>query len=203
MGNPSRSLQDLYVEMSGMDKTAQAAAGVPATSDTSSAGGDFSELAAKLAAAEVDGADGGTDDATQTGEEKTAEEQEFIKQAAEFDAAGRFMARGFYDELNKLAGAMDTAVAPNQRTESESRAQTPALGPKGLPTVETNFAGAENHDQGIDTKGGKEVYKDSLAPSKTIKPGVTGDDPEAAAISAGSGSPAGFATVRDLMNMGG
>jgi len=35
------------------------------------------------------------------------EASELHKQAAEEDAAGRIMARGFMDELNKLANAID------------------------------------------------------------------------------------------------
>ena len=86
-------------------------------------------------------------------------------------------------------------------TESPSKASTPALGNRGLPTMETNFAGSDNHDQPMETAGAaaKQVYLDSLAPTKSISAGAgTGDDPEAAAISLGSGSPAGFATVKDL-----
>ncbi|HYU26347.1 MAG TPA: hypothetical protein VEO74_14155, partial [Thermoanaerobaculia bacterium] len=94
---------------------------------------------------------------------------------------------------------LHTEAAPNRHTESESEAKTPALGERGLPTIETNFAGSPNHDQPISTKGGKDVYRDSLATSKRIKAGVTGDDPEAAAISMGGGAPMGFATVRDLL----
>lgn len=39
---------------------------------------------------------------------------EMIKQAEEEDAAGRIMARGFADELNKLAGAEDTLGITNK-----------------------------------------------------------------------------------------
>ncbi len=125
--------------------------------------------------------------------------EEILKVAAEYDAAGRIMFRGFYDEVLKQAAKLHTEAAPNRHTESESEAKTPALGERGLPTIETNFAGSPNHDQPISTKGGKDVYRDSLATSKRIKAGVTGDDPEAAAISMGGGAPMGFATVRDLL----
>lgn len=86
-------------------------------------------------------------------------------------------------------------------TESASAASTPALGRRGLPTVETNYAGSANHDQAMETAGqaGKQVYLNSLMTSRSIGAGAgTGDDPEAAALSLGSGSPAGFATIKDL-----
>lgn len=124
-----------------------------------------------------------------------------IKQAEEEDAAGRIMARGFFDEFYKLAEGIATTAPDNQMTESESTAKTPALGERGLPTLETNFAGTANHDERMTTSGTapKTNYADSLAPTKTISAGQgTGTDPEAAAIGLGGGSPLGFATVRDL-----
>ena len=125
------------------------------------------------------------------------EEADFLKVAQEYDAAGRIMARGFWDEYVKLATA-GTSAAPNQDTESPSAAKTPALGNRGLPTVETNFAGSPNHDQRIISNGGKENYKNSLTEKKKISAGVTGDNVGAAATGIGSGAPVGYATVRDL-----
>jgi hypothetical protein len=45
--------------------------------------------------------------ADQDVEEQHDELSEIEKVASEYDAAGRIMARGFQDELNKLAASMD------------------------------------------------------------------------------------------------
>lgn len=189
-GENMKSLTDIYLAIADtdFDKEAGVAAGAPeyyeepAVDDND----DFAKMAEAIASAEAD--------------EIVEEDDSIIKVAAEYDSAGRIMARGFYDEFMKLAGAMDTDVSSNQMTESPSAASTPALGNRGLPTVETNFAGNDAHDGQIETAGpgGKQVYKDVLKPSKTIAAGMTGDDPEAAAISLGGGAPVGFATVKDL-----
>ena len=186
-----QSLQDIYEELAGhdMNKVAQAAAEIPEFEEVSQEEVDFAKMAAVAAGAEAD--EILVDD----------DEPDFRKIAAEYDAAGRIMARGFVDEFSKLAGALDTSVTDNQMTESPSAAATPALGDRGLPTVKTNFAGNDAHDGQIETTGPgpREVYKDVLKPAKTISAGQTGDDPEALAVSLGGGSPAGsFATVRDL-----
>ena len=199
-GSDMQTLQDIYLAMAGMDheKQASAAAGAPITQSPPASTDDdtdFAVMAEKLAAAEADEqVAAGGDGSAEAGDD-------IIKIAGEYDSAGRIMARGFFDEFCKLAGNMDTQAALNQNTESLSEAKTPALGERGLPTMETNFAGSENHDQKIETAGTapKDVYKDSLAPKKTISAGQgTGDDPEAQAISMGGGSPVAFATVRDL-----
>lgn len=184
-GDEMKSLTDIYLALteSDFDKEAAAVAAIPEDEV------DFAKMAEQLAEAEA--------------YDLTAEpEVDMTKVAAEYDAAGRIMARGFFHEFNKLAGNMDTDVSPNQMTESPSAASTPALGERGLPTVETNFAGNEAHDGKIETAGPgpKEVYKNSLKPNKSISAGVTKDDPEAAAVSMGGGSGGGaFATVQDLV----
>jgi len=190
-GDGMNTLQDIYLNLvqQDMDKTAAVAANVPPPA--TDAEPDFAKMAAELADAE----------ASSIINAEVDDEQQIMKVASEYDAAGRIMARGFYDEFNKLAQGMETTVSPNQNTETESSASTPSLGDRGLPTVPTNYAGSDKHDQPIETTGAgpKDVYKDSLKPTKTISAGQgTGDDPEAAAISLGGGSPAGFATVRDL-----
>jgi hypothetical protein len=189
-GGPEMTLQDIYLQMTNMDKTASAVAGAPPDTAEPTAE-ELAAAAEKLAAdeAEVRLAAG----------ESNEPVEDIMKIAAEYDSAGRIMARGFYDEFTKLAASVHTEAADNQHTESESAAKTPSLGNRELPTIETNFAGSPNHDQPISMKGGKEVYKNSLGTSKKIKAGVTGDDPEAAAISIGGGAPLGFATVRDLL----
>jgi hypothetical protein len=189
-GETMQSLQDIYMAITDQDhvKEAHVAARAPVVDDGYGEELDFAKMAEALADAEAD-------------EIVSHETPDIIKVASEYDAAGRIMARGFYDEFQKLAGNLDTDVSENQMTESPSAASTPSLGDRGLPTVETNFAGNEAHDQMIETAGTgpKDVYKDSLKPKKTISAGQgTSDDPEAMATSLGSGSPAGFATVRDL-----
>ena len=200
-GESMHTLMDIYNQISGqdMDKTAHAAAEVPYYGEEyvdENQELDFAKMAEDLAGAEADDLIA----------EDYPEQTDIIKVASEYDAAGRIMARGFYDEFSKLAGNMDTDVTPNQNTENPSTASTPSLGDRGLPTVPTNYAGSPNNDQNIETagQGGKQVYKDVLKPAKTISAGQgTGDDPEAMATSLGGGSPAGaFATVRDLANGG-
>lgn len=188
-GESMHSLQDIYMAINEQDhvKEAQVAAQVPVLDENQDL--DFAKMAEDLAGAEAE-------------EYLEEETPDIVKVASEYDAAGRIMARGFYDEFSKLAGNMDTAVADNQMTESPSAASTPALGDRGLVTVDTNFAGNEAHDGQIETagQGPKQVYKDVLKPAKTISAGQgTSDDPEAMATSLGGGSPAGaFATVRDI-----
>lgn len=187
-GGDMKSLTDIYLTLTQVDMNKEAAQAALAPNDDV----DFAKMAEAMADAEAEEAvqaDAGQDDG------------DIVKVAQEYDSAGRIMARGFYDEFCKLAGALDTAAAENQMTESPSKASTPALGTRGLPTMETNFAGSDNHDQPMETAGPgpKQVYLDSLKPTKSIGAGAgTGDDPEAAAISLGSGSPAGFATIKDL-----
>jgi hypothetical protein len=194
-GEAMQSLQDIYMAITDQDsvvKEAHVAAEAPYGGEyVAEEEVDFAKMAESLAGAEAD----------EYIEAEQGETPDIVKVASEYDAAGRIMARGFYDEFHKLAGNMDTDVSTNQMTESPSAASTPALGDRGLPTVETNFAGNEAHDQKIETAGPgpKQVYKDTLKPKKTISAGQgTSDDPEAMATSLGSGSPAGFATVRDL-----
>lgn len=186
-GSEMNSLQDLFLALEANDamaKEASQAAQIPPDDEI-----DFAKMAEQIADTEADAII--ADD----------EQDDIIKIASEYDAAGRIMARGFYDEFSKLASAMDTDVTPNQNTETESAAATPALGDRGLPTVPTNYAGSSEHNQPIQTAGPepKKVYADSLKPAKSMSAGQgTEDDPEARAISIGGGSPAGFTTMRDL-----
>jgi len=190
-GDAMKSLTDIYLSLTHVDMNKEAAQAAYAPNDDV----DFAKMAEAMADAEA------TEYVEQDQSYNDDGGQDIVKVAQEYDSAGRIMARGFFDEFNKLAGALDTAAADNQMTESVSAASTPALGNRGLPTLETNYAGSAAHDQAMETAGqaGKQVYLDSLAPAKSISAGAgTGDDPEAAALSLGSGSPAGFATVKDL-----
>lgn len=71
------------------------------------------------------------------------------KLAAEYDAAGRIMARGFYDEFNKLARDL----------EEGSQSSMAALGPRGTDwQMETNMA-----DKGpLQVKGSTTMNSDAL-----------------------------------------
>lgn len=180
-GTTVNSLADIYLSMTQLDKTASVVADVPQYDEP-----DLMKIAEQLAEAEA--SDLIADDYTEV--------PDMVKVAAEYDAAGRLMARGFYDEFMKLA--MHTS-SDNTDVDSPSAAKTAPLGDRGVPVMKTNFAGSKNHDEPMNTRGGRDVYKNSLRPKKSIHAGVTGDDPEAAAISLGGGSPAGFATVKDLM----
>lgn len=188
-GDAMKSLTDIYLTLTQVDMDKEASQAAFAPNDDV----DFAKMAEAMADAEAN-------EYVQQ-DDSSSDEGSIMKIAQEYDSAGRIMARGFFDEFSKLAGALDTAAADNQMTESESKASTPSLGNRGLPTMETNFAGSENHDQALETAGqaGKQVYLDSLKPTKSISAGAgTGDDPEAAAIGLGGGSPVGFATVKDL-----
>jgi len=197
----STSLTDIYLRLSSMDKTASTAAGAPAAPeeevDLAKVAQDLAEIEAQAELEKQASGEGdGTGDGTGEGE---PDEASIMKVAAEYDSAGRIMARGFFDEFFKLAAAGHTQAAPNQMTESPSHASTPALGKRGLPTTQTNFAGSAEHTEGMNTKGGKEVYKTSLQSKKKINAGITGDNPEGAAVGLGGGSPSGFATIKDVM----
>lgn len=74
---------------------------------------------------------------------------ETVKLATEYDAAGRIMARGFFDEFNKLA----------RELEGPSAAKLPALGERGTGyQMETNYV-----DNGkMDTKGGDKQHANIL-----------------------------------------
>jgi len=193
-GGSQMTLQDIYLQMMDMDKTAAAtgSAGTAVAADPTEE--ELAAAAEKLAAEEAEAL------LTAGGGEEPADE-EILKVAAEYDAAGRIMFRGFYDEFLKEAAKLQ--ATPNKHSESGSEAKTPALGNRALPTLETNYAGSPNHDRPLSVRDGRDAYRNSLQTSKRISAGVTGDDPEAAAISLGGGAPMGFATVRDLIGQGG
>lgn len=192
-GGENMSLFDIYNSLTQNDLSKEAAA----VSGEPEVGEDDVDFASLADAELIDKM--ASDEAAELAGEQ--EEPDMMKVAAEYDAAGRIMARGFYDEFQKLAGNMDTEVSDNQMADSPSKAKTEAFGERGLPTVPTNFAGSEAHDGQIETTGPgpKQVYKDALKPRKSVKAGVTGDDPEEAAESTGGGGTGGgFATVQDL-----
>lgn len=183
------SLQDIYMSMVGLDKTAGARAPQQHQTQEQTDDVDFAKVAEELADREA--------------QEQVSNDEggDFLKVAAEYDVAGRIMARGFFDEFLKLAEG--TTAADNQNTEAESAAKTPAFGDRSLPTLETNYAGTVDPNKPgqqpqMNGPGPKQTYADSMETSKAINAGVTGDDPEAAALSLGGGAPVGFATVRDL-----
>ncbi|RKX67340.1 MAG: hypothetical protein DRP42_00650 [Tenericutes bacterium] len=193
MADGMGSLASLFMSMTEMDKTA----GVIAEEleliedDDQLTEEDIEKIAMAEAGELVDAED-------------VDEEPDMMKVAAEYDAAGRIMARGFFDEYIKLAsGAMDTSVADNQDTIAPSADSNPSIGRKGIPTLENNYAGTA--DAGVsakvtpmNTKGGDQVHINALKESKKIKAGHLGDDPSAAALAGGGTS--GFATVKDVMD---
>lgn len=61
------------------------------------------------------------------------QDEEMQKQAAEEDAAGRIMARGFMDELNKLAEFGPAPLKPLQKAQEKA----PPIQPGKARTVET------------------------------------------------------------------
>lgn len=189
MDNNMGSLAMLYMSMTEMDKTAGQSVGMPEGYDDNQITDEDLEKIANAEAEQLL-----EHEATQ------GSEQDMMKVAAEYDAAGRIMARGFFDEYVKLAaGAMDTSTGDNQGTDAESQSSTPSFGQRGLPTLATNYAGApqagiKGKAVGMNTSGGKEVYKNSLKPSGSKGAGdIVGQQPDAHAGGA-------FATVRDVMD---
>ena len=179
-GGAPMSLRDLWAGMQARDEdlrkeasvgTPSVEAGEPATEQP----GELELDLEKMAAAEAD------------------EALAIEKQAAELDAAGRIMARGYMDELMKLAAdAVDTHVTPNAIEPGSADKQT-AMGPRGTDfQVSANFAGTPGkHDKPISTSGSKEVHKDVLKDggNTTVGSGVTMTPPAVGR----------FATVKDMM----
>lgn len=73
-----------------------------------------------------------------------AENYELQKEAAEEEAAGRITARGFYDELSKLAAA-SMGEGPGMAPEPKADAATGNLGGKimGKPKLDTGAGAAK------------------------------------------------------------
>lgn len=173
-GGHGMNLADLYLSMQGLDGQVKEAADVSETETTTEAGTDEQALdaaAGALAAQDFDKEAG-------------------IKLAAEYDAAGRIMARGFFDEVQKLAAA-DTHVVPNVNSKG-SAAKTEALGERGVPLMPVNDASSPKNNVGIPTSGSapKQVYRDVLKDGKktSVGSGVTMSPPVVG----------GFATVKDI-----
>lgn len=188
-GDDMESLQDIYLSIAGQDsmyKEAAQAADVPTYYDDND-DNDFAKMAAAIASAEAD--EIVADDAV--------DENDIVKIASEYDAAGRIMARGFYDEFSKLAGATDTEVTPNTDAETPSQSQAPAYGEHGAVTVPTNFAGTKAHDKPIETTGPgpQAVYKDVLKTQKSMAAGQGTAAPQSP-----MGDVGAFATINDLKN---
>lgn len=91
----------------------------------------------------------GDDDFDKIASAAVEDEMGVEKLAAEYDAAGRIMARGFFDEFHKLA----------RELEEGSDAATPALGDRGTQyQMETNY---ENKGP-MQTKGSQSVNADAI-----------------------------------------
>ena len=91
----------------------------------------------------------GDDDFDKVASAAVEDEVSIEKLAGEYDAAGRIMARGFFDEFHKLA----------RELEEGSDASTPALGQRGTQyQMETNY-----EDKGpMHTKGSQNVNADAI-----------------------------------------
>lgn len=74
-----------------------------------------------------------------------AQNAELEKEAAEEEAAGRITARGFYDELSKLAAGAMGAEGPGMAPEPKADAATGNLGGKimGKPGLSTGGPAAK------------------------------------------------------------
>jgi len=68
-------------------------------------------------------------------DEMSKEASEMEKMAAEEDAAGRIMARGFMDELNKLAADVNTKFKPMVVTRTPKMPGTRVPGPRPKSVV--------------------------------------------------------------------
>lgn len=189
MSDGMGSLANLYLSMTEMDKTAAAVAEAPEfDEDEALLTEEDLEKIATAEAAELIEQEEYSDD----------EPEDMLKVAAEYDAAGRLMARGFMDEMNKLANAMDTSVAPNQGADAESQSSSESFGNRGLVTLDTNYAGApqagiKGKAVPMNTSGGKAVYKDVLKPNGKGSAGeIVGQRPDKRGVG-------DFATVQDVM----
>jgi hypothetical protein len=122
-------------------------------------------------------------------EAEAIQEMRIEKAAEEYDAAGRIMARGYFDELLKLAaGLTDTHVSPNVDMISDSRSKMPAMGEHGDVQLPLNYAGKEP----IRVSGARSVNADALKKQQgsAIKPG-SGATENPTVVG-------GFATIKDI-----
>ena len=175
-GENRMNLADLFMQMQDADghvkEAAAAAEGeVDTEGTTEAAGGELEAAAEALAAAEI-------------------EKEAGVKLAAEYDAAGRIMARGFFDEIQKLASE-GTHVVPGTNAKP-SAAKTEALGERGVPLVPVNDASSPKNNVPIPTAGPgpKKVYTNVLKDGGSTKPGsgVTMNPPVVGR----------FATIKDI-----
>lgn len=176
-GGHGMNLADLYLSMQEADGHVKEATGAASETETTN--------------------DATVDEQTLDAAAEALASQEFekeagIKLAAEYDAAGRIMARGFFDEVQKLAAAGgDTHVVPGANSKP-SAAKTEALGERGVPLMPVNDASSPKNNVGIPTSGSapKQVYKDVLKDGKKtgVGSGVTMSPPVVG----------GFATVKDI-----
>lgn len=173
-GGNGMTLADLYLSMQEADGHVKEASGEVTETETTTAGTDEQAL----------------DAAAEALASQELEKEAGIKLAAEYDAAGRIMARGFFDEVQKLAAA-DTHVVPGANSKP-SAAKTEALGERGVPLMPVNDASSPKNNVGIPTAGPgpKQVYKDVLKDGKktSVGSGVTMSPPVVG----------GFATVKDI-----
>ena len=120
----TQSLQDIYLTMTDMDKTAGQGGSQSASADDLAVA---EQVAEQIAAAEAAELESGYDKTASADDEGGLADNEFVKQAAELDAAGRIMARGFFIACHEAmieAMSLDQKIAyyTDEMTRSVMRA---------------------------------------------------------------------------------
>lgn len=99
-------------------------------------------------------------------EEMSKEASELEKIAAEENAAGRIMARGFMDELNKLAALpanlVQQARAAGRSAASGSAPAMKPVAPKRVPMVPPARTSVVNPGKNVGTVKGNQHYNKSV-----------------------------------------
>jgi uncharacterized protein YfkK (UPF0435 family) len=133
--------------------------------ETTEAGDDVASQIAKelnLSSEEVD--------AAAQALEETEKKAEAEKKAEEAELIGRFMARGFIDELNKVGGALE--LGSGQKVQQQADASTPQDGGKVLSKVKA--AVEKLHTSAVPDKvSTMNVVKKVLSTARKVKAPVT------------------------------
>ena len=139
--------------------------------ETTEAGDDVASQIAKelnLSSEEVD--------AAAQAIEETEKKAEAEKKAEEAELIGRFMARGFIDELNKVGGALE--MGSGQKVQQQADASTPQDGGKVLSKVKA--AVEKLHTSAVPDKvSTMEVVKKVLSTARKVRTPVTATETNA------------------------
>jgi len=136
----------------------------------------------------------GAGDLEKIAEQLAVEEIDMVKEAQDLDTMGRFIARGYDYEWEKIADEIGLPVAPG------GDASTPALGPKGA--VEVARRGPDGAEMDTTGLAHKQHYANTLKSSGTAPVGgIAGPDP----VATGEAATGGFGqlTGSELANDGG